>query len=365
MACLAVVAETSEWFDWMRREIAEGGVDLPTEETSIIFAMHALHLRDRIRDVYHHLPTSLEHRLVASAIVYQCWQRQKSLQQEAKWPGIRRSNELQAFDATSYIRPTDMSGRHHLVEASNGLQYVVTVPTAGWTETLSATEVVCNELLRLMGLNARKGAVIALAPKLRMLARTDCKLWSDRKVISTTAFCLGFQVEATPANGQHFRQLMGTLVFDIWTLNLSSREPISSLDSAAPRIKKTPVNNSGCLMGANWTAFCDSTFQSLPAPQPNAPKFKHWKQLEPWLRRLNDLDLNSIWTLASRMPPQWHGGHLQHLAHVLDMLENRKSNIRSSVHNLASVGYLPNIKLPPRSVGLANSESQLPLPCSA
>jgi hypothetical protein len=72
--------ELSEWFDWMRREIKQGGIDLPTEETSVLFAARAMQLSSRLRGIYRHIHNPLEHKLVQSVIVFQCWELQKQLQ---------------------------------------------------------------------------------------------------------------------------------------------------------------------------------------------------------------------------------------------------------------------------------------------
>jgi hypothetical protein len=64
------IAEISEWFEWMRREIPRGGLALPPEETAALFAGHALGVRDRVKSIYrYHLPTPLENRFIESALV--------------------------------------------------------------------------------------------------------------------------------------------------------------------------------------------------------------------------------------------------------------------------------------------------------
>jgi hypothetical protein len=76
------IVEVSEWFDWMKREIPRGGIDLPDEETATYFCAQALQLRDRARDLSRYVPISLENRLIESAIIYQCWARRRDRCQE-------------------------------------------------------------------------------------------------------------------------------------------------------------------------------------------------------------------------------------------------------------------------------------------
>ena len=125
IGCTLEEVEISEWFDWMRTNMAGGGIDLPCEEVAVSFAGHALRLRDRIRQVYHHLPSSLEDRLIGSAIVYQCWKLQQDSQLSARWPGAGRVGPLLAVEAKRYIRQIGGQWGYHLVEARDEFQFVL------------------------------------------------------------------------------------------------------------------------------------------------------------------------------------------------------------------------------------------------
>jgi len=92
-------AEFSEWCDW----IPCGGIQLPNEEIATTSARHALRLRDRLRDVYRHLPVSLESRLIESLIVYQCWELEKKRYATAKHPEAYRLGSMRTVEAQRYV----------------------------------------------------------------------------------------------------------------------------------------------------------------------------------------------------------------------------------------------------------------------
>lgn len=228
------IAEISEWFDWMRREIPSGGIVLPHEETAAAFAGHALRLRDRIRDVYRHLPLGLENRFIESVIVYQCWELQREMYASAKWPEARRVGSLVTVEAKRYIRAVGADWGCHLVEGCDGFRYLITVPTGLDSETLPATEVICNRLARLVGLTVPDIAIVSVERKL--LRGHDTRPGrTHRASIYAAELCAGFRciephhpgrpirVEPLPSDRRNRRHLMGALVFDAWTLNLSSR----------------------------------------------------------------------------------------------------------------------------------------------
>jgi hypothetical protein len=73
---------------------------------------------------------------------------------------------LRGFEAIRYIQPMTDIKRHHLTEAADGFRYVVTLTSDLYTEPLPATEMIRNELARLMGLTVPSAAVVAVSPEL-------------------------------------------------------------------------------------------------------------------------------------------------------------------------------------------------------
>jgi len=356
------IAEISDWFDWMRREIPGGGVVLPDEEAAAAFAGHALRLRDRIREVYRHLPISLENRLIESAIVYQCWKLQKDLYASAISPGALRAGTLVTVEARRYIRPVGGRWGDHLVECRDGFQYLITVPSGLDSETLPATEIICNRLARMVGLTVPDAAIVSVGE--RLLSIHDARPGRAHCVaMQALELCAGFRCldprhqergpleEPFPIDRRNARHLMGALVFDAWTLNLSPRQWSIDFSAASGRVECVLVGDSGGLAGGDWSRFVDSTHESLPAVQAIAVKVRKWEQIGPWIAKMASADLNPIWELAFQMPPQWYGGGRRTLSHVLDKLGHRQWDLARALHHFIRVGYLPALRMQPRRAG--------------
>jgi hypothetical protein len=352
------IAEISEWFDWMRREIPSGAIILPDEEAAASFAAHALRLRDRLREVYHHLPICLERRFLESAIVYQCWNLQRRLYKSARWPEATRVATLLRVEATRYIDPMGSCWGYHLVEACDGFRYIVTVPTGFDTETIPATEVICNRLAKLVGLSVCDIAVVLLDRKL--LRDGDVRGGrAHREPGRAPQVCAGFRYPETRPQDEPFREgllppgqrsrrrLVGALVFDTWTLNLLPREWSADLDGATGRSECTLASNAGGLAGGDWLQFLSSTHESLPAVQAVATTVRRWAQIDPWVHEMVCANLNPIWELAFQMPPAWYGGCRSTLSHVLDKLGSRQWDLAKAMHHFIKVGYFPSFKKPP------------------
>jgi hypothetical protein len=337
----ALVVETSEWFDWLRRQLTLGGISLPDEETSVLFIQRAIHLADRVRGAYRHLPDTLEDKLVSAAIVYQCWDLQKRLREETGVP--RKTGLMPAVSAVAYVRRLGVSGRQHLFEASDGFQYVITLPSGLWTETLPATEIICNELARLMGLIVPEPAIVAVPPELLTLADSTRPQRGLRKRRSSVEFCPGFRYFDSPLEspdsdggspkpkGRNRSQLFGALVFDIWVLNLRPRKYAARQNPALGLPEVVFFDHSQCFVGADWTVFQEATAMTLPGAY-RSFEANDLRHIEPWLSKISKLDLNRIWELAFEMPARWYGGRSKSLAHLLDKVAARVWDLRPTFY---------------------------------
>jgi hypothetical protein len=347
--------EISEYFDWMRMEITQGGISLPNEETSVLFTAKALQLASRIQGIYRHLPLGLKNILPKAAIVYQCWELQKNRQQKSKW-NHGRARVLRTVNAVSYVGQIGNSGSHHRVVADDGFQYVVTLLGRRWSETLPATEMLCNELARLAGLTVPSSAVVALSPELLTLADANRKTWPLPEPRHSTEFCCGFQYIDSASLGAESdagtlrigkaerQQLLAALVFDIWTLNLSPRRRVS-VHGPARRQETVLMDHSHCLMGGNWSNFLGASFKTLPAPQGIGARVTKFDDLSSALRRFDSVDLNPLWELAFQMPPAWYGFERRTIAKILFKLDARGWDLRRAVDYFLTNGYFVNAKL--------------------
>jgi hypothetical protein len=366
------IAEISEWFDWMRREIPRGGIGLPPEETAASFAGHALRLRDRIRGIYRHLPISLENRLIGSMIVYQCWELHRDLYSNAELTSARRKAALITVEAERYVRPMGPSWGYHLVEGRDGFRYLITVPSGLDSETQPATEVICNRLARLVGLAVPDAVIVSVDQNL--LGGHDTRPGRSHPMTGhAPELCAGFRYpephqsgwpprrKPFPLDRRSTRHLMGALVFDTWTLNLSPRQWSSDFSQATGRIEIALVGDAGGLAGGDWSRFLDSTHLSLPGVQAIAAKVRRWEQIGPWIGKMAGADLNPIWELAFQMPPAWYGGSGRTLSHVLDKLSRRQWDLPRALHNFVKEGYLPALKMRPSRAITAPDDQAHPL----
>jgi hypothetical protein len=357
-AKLIDLAESSEWLDWMRRELLAGGVDLPSEETSVLFAARSIYFARRVLSLCKRRPPDGVLTLaIQASILHQCWARQRKLRESAI-VYARPSGELRTNRGTKFIRRLDCE---NLVEASDGQQYLVRFPRSD-SDTALASEIIGIELARLMGLPVPEVSVILvtcdLAREIGVVSRGWPRYVSKGSIFS----CLGLQTVENLETGCHNHRLsgrsakyfIGALVFDILVLNLIHEEPV--LHMVDQHAEPVFLYRSCCLMNANWPQFLRAGYKERATiPFPLSLQITSSAQLEAWVLRARNVDLNEIWKLVFNMPSVWYGGHRISVTSVLRKLERRIENLRDSIDHLVREGYFPNVRDPERETRLGEN----------
>jgi hypothetical protein len=354
------LAEVSEWLDWMRTELAAGGVDLPNEETSVLFALNSVRYADRVRSLCYHLPDTLRSRLIQAGILYQCWKKQRQLCQEGRAAVPLQRWQLQIMPGVRHIRQLDDDGKH-LFEAADGFLYVATCVAKPERKYAPATHCLCAELARRLGLPVSRA--VALAVDKSLLTKLEDVMGGPRDYSKTRLFMavrsaaspveITAQSQAKPAcaNGnnsagaktrkRHAAYRMGSLIFNILTLNLSPKPP---MPPAAGAQESALTDQSHCLMDANWNSFLSAGYKEPLLPEWGAVEVRTWASIQPWLRRLDGLDVHPLWEIAFQLPPEWYANDRILITRVLGKLASRCWEVRRTISYLARAGYFPNLK---------------------
>jgi len=338
--------EISEWLDWMRRELPVAGLDLPSDETSVLFAARSVDLARQ-----HHLPTAYRHEFIQASLLRQCWLRQKKLRENVKvyYPSFHK---LAAYHATKYL------GRWNgqcLVQATTDTRYVVEFPRSN-EETALATKAVCIELARRMGLPVPSYSVILVSRDLARSAGITSGGWPRYWVTGGFFVCLGLMVtrnlvsfdKSLPTHRldqTHTKQVTGSMVFDILALNLLQETPLFRVQHKR-QVAPVFLYQSHCMMDANWSRFLRSSHKELPGISPTLSEITSTEDLNLWIDRARKVDFNRLWELAFALPAVWYGEHRVLLTAVLRKLEGRAASLRKSVHYFINNGFFPNLQSP-------------------
>lgn len=108
----------------MRRELASGGIDLPSAETSVLFAARSVHLAERVHLICHHLPSASEPCSLKLHFCILCWTRQRRLGLGVDI-NAQGSRELKVHRGLKFVGRWD---GEELMQVSDGRQYIVRFP---------------------------------------------------------------------------------------------------------------------------------------------------------------------------------------------------------------------------------------------
>jgi hypothetical protein len=60
-------------------------------------------------------------------------------------------------------------------------------------------------------------------------------------------------------------------------------------------------------------------------------KVRGWESFEPWLSRVEGYAPEGLWKIAEEIPPEWYGGDLGVIEHLMEMLLKRRSRVRELI----------------------------------
>jgi hypothetical protein len=331
-------AETSDWFNWLRRELPLGGIVLPEDETTVWIIERVLHLGSRLEYIYRHVPPGLRLEMLQSALVFGCWKNNRDLRERSKVPRWREI--LPTVSANKHLGRLGGSGQHHLVEANDGFKYVVSVPSGLWIEAVPATEIICNALARRMGLTVPSPAIVAVDTDILRQMDKDGPLRPFTRAKQGPRHCCGFRfIEPSADSGvsrapvRDREQMLGALLFDCWVANFRSGRFVVAKSDALRGYKPIFFDHARCLAGADWGRYMARYQHFKVCGKVNlVPEDR--RILEKWFRRISDLDMNPIWDLVFQIPRGWYGSRSARVGELLDDISIRRTYLRSEIHAL-------------------------------
>jgi hypothetical protein len=122
----------------------------------------------------------------------------------------------------------------------------------------------------------------------------------------------------------------GALVFDKWTGNTDGRQAVFCKKLGATKYTARFIDQGYCFNGGCWN------FKIGPASGTFArnvvyKEVRGWSSFEPWLTRVEELSVATIWSLALTIPPEWYDHDISALEELARQLEKRRSEVREMI----------------------------------
>ena len=151
---------------------------------------------------------------------------------------------------------------------------------------------------------------------------------------------------------KNISEFAGMLVFDKWTCNSNGRQAVFHKKPRERRYTATFIDQGYCFQAGEWM-LTDAPLRGVYARNLVYQQVVGWGSFEPWLTRLDELDVQELWTIAEAVPPEWYGGDTDEMEALVERLMTRRSRVRELIDSFreSSREPFPNWMKGSRAVG--------------
>jgi hypothetical protein len=114
----------------------------------------------------------------------------------------------------------------------------------------------------------------------------------------------------------------GMLAFDKWTCNTNGRQAIFYRASSG-RYEAQMIDNGFCFNAGEWN-FPDAPLRGLYARHRVYETVRGLDSFEPWLARIERMDLDTLGSIAEEIPPEWYNSAYETLEKMIEQLDRRR-----------------------------------------
>jgi hypothetical protein len=129
---------------------------------------------------------------------------------------------------------------------------------------------------------------------------------------------------------KNLNEFAGVLALDKWTGNANGRQAVFMRRQRERRYKAVFIDFGYCFQAGEWT-FADSPLRGVYYRNTVYQEVKEWSSFEPWLKRMESMAEDTIWSAANEVPPEWYGGDIGEMEALVEKLLARRSRIRELI----------------------------------
>jgi hypothetical protein len=122
----------------------------------------------------------------------------------------------------------------------------------------------------------------------------------------------------------------GMLALDKWTGNANGRQAAFWRRSREKKYTASFIDQGYCFNAGEWT-FPDYPLRGVYARNEVYAAIKGWDSFDPWLSRIEQMEADIVWKLASEIPPEWYGAEWDVLEKLVRELIARREMVRGLI----------------------------------
>ena len=139
---------------------------------------------------------------------------------------------------------------------------------------------------------------------------------------------------------RNLAEFAGMLVVDKWTGNCNGRQAVYERGPRLRKYRAIFIDQGFCFNAGEWT-FPDVPLRGVFARNRVYSRVTGWKSFEPWLSRVEAFAASGLGTIAEAVPPEWHGGDLGVIEHLMETLLRRRSRMRELIEHFRDSSRQP------------------------
>jgi len=122
----------------------------------------------------------------------------------------------------------------------------------------------------------------------------------------------------------------GILALDKWTCNCNGRQAVYVRKQREVRYRAVFIDFGHCFQADQWV-FTDVPLRGVYFSNDVYREITGWESFEPWLSRIEKLPEETVWQIASEVPPQWYGGDQTEMERLIETLLRRRKIVRDLI----------------------------------
>ena len=129
---------------------------------------------------------------------------------------------------------------------------------------------------------------------------------------------------------RNLQEFAGMLALDKWTGNCNGRQAVFDRRPRERRYRANFIDQGFCFNAGEWT-FPDSPLRGVYARNRVYLGVTGWSSFEPWLSRMENMDPQTLWSVAEVVPPEWYGGDSAAIERLMEQMMLRRQRLRELI----------------------------------
>jgi hypothetical protein len=248
--------------------------------------------------------------------------------------------------AVQHIRRMRGGAQSHLMRCSDGKFYVIKFSNNPQHIRVLANEMLGSRLAEWVGLPVPATEVVEVGDWL-IEHTPELHVQLAHKVVPCQAgLQFGSRYVVSPLEGEVFDYLpvemldrvrnletfVGMLVVDKWTGNADGRQAAFWRRLRERKYTVSFIDQGYCFNAGEWT-FPDYPLRGVYARNEVYGSVCGWESFEPWLSRVEEMNEETMWSLAGEIPPDWYDSKWSEMEKLVRELIARRKLVRGLIEN--------------------------------